>query len=144
MSLQDPKKKMSKSDGPESYISLFHEPEVIKQKILRAVTDTGKVIKYDTEKKPGISNLLTIYSLLSDKPIKDIEKKFKDKGYADFKKSLADVVVNYLDPIRKKRKELLSRKVYVEEILKQGQRKAQTIAQSTMQDVREKMGLTLT
>jgi tryptophanyl-tRNA synthetase len=141
MSLQDPKKKMSKSDVPESCIGLFDEPEVIKQKILRAVTDTGKVIKYDVEKKPGISNLLTIYSLLSDKPVKDIEKKFKDKGYAEFKKSLADVVVNYLDPIRKKRKELLSRGVYVEEILKQGQRKAQTIAQSTMQEVREKMGL---
>ena len=143
MSLQNPEKKMSKTDAPESYIGLFDEPEVIKQKIMRAVTDTGKVVKYDLKKKAGISNLLTIYSLLSDKPIKDIEKKFKSKGYADFKKSLAELTVNYLEPLRRKRKELLSREVYVKEILKQGERKAQTIAQSTMQEVRKKMGLSL-
>lgn len=143
MSLQNPEKKMSKTDGPESYIGLFDEPEVIKQKIMRAVTDTGKIVKYDLKKKAGISNLLTIYSLLSDKPVKDIEKKFKNKGYADFKKSLAELTINYLDPLRRKRKELLSREVYVKEILKQGERKAQTIAQSTMQEVRKKMGLLL-
>ncbi len=143
MSLQNPEKKMSKTDGPESYIGLFDEPEVIKQKIMRAVTDTGKIVKYDLKKKAGISNLLTIYSLLSDKPVKDIEKKFRNKGYADFKKSLAELTINYLDPLRRKRKELLSREVYVKEILKQGERKAQTIAQSTMQEVRKKMGLLL-
>jgi len=141
MSLQNPEKKMSKTDGPESYVGLFDEPEVIKQKIMRAVTDTGKIVKYDLKKKAGISNLLTIYSLLSDKPIKDIEKKFKNKGYSDFKKSLAELTINYLEPLRRKRKELLSREVYVKEILKQGERKAQTIAQSTMQEVRKRMGL---
>ena len=141
MSLQNPEKKMSKTDIPESYIGLFDEPEVIKQKIMRAVTDTGKIVKYDLKKKAGISNLLTIYSLLSDKPIKDIERKFKGKGYADFKKSLAELAINYLEPLRRKRKELLSREVYVKEILKQGERRAKTIAQSTMQEVRKKMGL---
>jgi len=141
MSLQNPEKKMSKTDGSESYVGLFDEPEVIKQKIMRAVTDTGKIVKYDLKKKAGISNLLTIYSLLSDKPIKDIEKKFKNKGYSDFKKSLAELTINYLEPLRRKRKELLSREVYVKEILKQGERKAQTIAQSTMQEVRKRMGL---
>ena len=141
MSLQNPEKKMSKTDGSESYVGLFDEPEVIKQKIMRAVTDTGKIVKYDLKKKAGISNLLTIYSLLSDKPIKDIEKKFKNKGYSDFKKSLTELTINYLEPLRRKRKELLSREVYVKEILKQGERKAQTIAQSTMQEVRKRMGL---
>lgn len=143
MSLTNPLKKMSKSDSQESYVGLFDEPEVIKEKIMKAVTDTGKVIKYQPEKKPGISNLLTIYSLLSGKTIKDLEKKFKNKGYADFKKSLAELLVNSLETFRRKRKELLAREVYVKEILNQGTKKAQVIAQSTIQEARKKMGLLL-
>jgi tryptophanyl-tRNA synthetase len=143
MSLTNPLKKMSKSDSRESYVGLFDEPEVIKEKIMKAVTDTGKVIKYQPEKKPGISNLLTIYSLLSGKTIKDLEKKFKNKGYADFKKSLAELLVNSLETFRRKRKELLAREVYVKEILNQGTKKAQVIAQSTIQEARKKMGLLL-
>lgn len=141
MSLQNPAKKMSKSDSPETYIGLFDEPEEIKKKVMSAVTDTGKVVKYDLKKKPGISNLLTIYSIFSEKPIKELEKKFKGKGYADFKKSLAEVLTNSLEPFRRKRKELFSREVYVKEVLSQGQKRAQIIAQSTMRDVRKKMGL---
>jgi tryptophanyl-tRNA synthetase len=141
MSLQDPSKKMSKSDGPETYIGLFDEPEEIKNKIMRAVTDTGKVVKYDEKKKAGISNLLTVYSLLSGKTTKELEKKFEGKGYADFKKSLAQVVIDYLEPFRKKKKELLTREVYIEEILKKGAKRAESIAKSTMEDVRKKMGL---
>lgn len=141
MSLTEPAKKMSKSDSQESYIGLFDEPEVIKEKIIKATTDTGKVIKYDPEKKAGISNLLTIYSLFSNKSIRDIEKKFKGKGYADFKKSLAESSINYLEPFRRKRKELLRREVYVREILEQGRKRAQIIASSTMQEVKKKMGL---
>ena len=141
MSLQQPTKKMSKTDSPDSYIGLFEEPAAIKAKIMKAVTDTGKVIKYDPKKKPGISNLMTIYSLFSNKTIKEVEKKFKRKGYADFKKSLAELTVNSLESFRRKRKELLSREVYVREILGQGQKRAQVIASSTMQEVRKKMGL---
>lgn len=141
MSLQDPKKKMSKSDDPKSCIFLFDEPEVITKKILSAQTDSGKDVTYNITKKPGISNLLTIYSLLTDKPTKEIEKEFKGKGYGDFKKSLAEVVVNYLEPFRRKQKELLTREVYVQEILKQGQSRALTIAQETIREVKEKMGL---
>jgi len=141
MNLQKPNKKMSKTDGPDTYIALFDEPDEIKKKLMRAVTDTGKIIKYDLKKKPGVSNLLTIYSLLSGKTINDLEKKFKGKGYADFKKSLAEVTINYLEPFRKKKKELLSREVYVQEILNRGAKRAESIAQSTMQDVRKKMGL---
>ena len=141
MSLQDPLKKMSKTDSPDSRIDLFDEPEEIKMKIMKAVTDTGKTIKYDLKKKPGISNLLMIYSLFSGKTIKELEKKFKGKGYAEFKKSLSDLLVASLEPFRRKRKELLSREVYVKEILEQGTKRAQTIAQSTMQEVKKKMGL---
>jgi tryptophanyl-tRNA synthetase len=141
MSLQEPTKKMSKSDPKETYIGLFDEPEEIKSKISRAVTDTGKTIKYDPKAKPGISNLLTIYSLFSEKPVAEVEKKFKGKGYADFKKSLTELLITSLEPFRKKRKELLSREVYVREILKKGEDRARIMAQSTMQDVRKEMGL---
>jgi len=142
MSLQNPKKKMSKTDDPRGCIELFDEPEVIRKKIMAAVTDPGKIIKYDPQKKPGISNLLTIYSLFSGKSIKELEKKFKSSGYEKFKKSLAELLINSLESLSKKRKELLTREVYVREILEQGRKKAQIIAQSTMQEVKKKMGLT--
>jgi len=141
MSLTEPKKKMSKSDEPKSYISLFDTPEDIQKKIMSATTDSGKTVIYDPVKKPGISNLLTIYSLLTDQSIKDIEKTFKGKGYGDFKKDTAKTIINYLEPFRRKQKELLSRDVYVKEILNKGEARALTIAQTTIQEVREKMGL---
>lgn len=141
MALNNPKQKMSKSLGPQSYVSLFEEPEEIKKKIMSAVTDTGKQIKYNLQKKPGISNLLTIYGLFSEKPIKEIEKTFKGKGYAYFKKSLAELLINSLEPFRRKRKELLRREVYVQETLKVGVKRASVIAESTIQETRTKMGL---
>ena len=141
MGLVNPKKKMSKTDTPQSYISLFDSPEAIQKKIMSATTDSGKQVKYNPTKKAGISNLLTIYSLLTDKPIKEIEKKFKDKGYAEFKKSLAKTVIDFLEPFRKKQKELAARDVYIKEILNRGKNRAQTIAQVTIQEVKEKMGL---
>ncbi|HUW71714.1 MAG TPA: tryptophan--tRNA ligase [Candidatus Humimicrobiaceae bacterium] len=141
MSLQKPKKKMSKTDDPRGCIGLFDEPEEIKKKIMTAVTDPGKIIKYDLQKKPGISNLLTIYSLFSRKSIKELEKKFKNSGYEKFKKSLAELLIDSLEPFRRKRKEFLAREVYVREILEQGRKKARIIAQSTMAEVYKKMGL---
>lgn len=111
---------------------------------MSAVTDTGKAVKYDPIKKPGISNLLAIYSLINQRPISEIEKKFKNKGYADFKKSLAELLVTNLEPFRRKKKELLSREVYIKELLERGRKRAQIIAQATMTDVRKKMGLTST
>lgn len=141
MSLTNPKKKMSKSDEPKSYISLFDEPEEITKKIMSAETDSGKDIIYNVTKKPGISNLLLIYSLLTGKPTKEIEKEFKGKGYGEFKKSLAKVVINYLEPFRRKQKELQTRDVYVQEILNKGASRAKIIAENTMQEVRAKMGL---
>jgi tryptophanyl-tRNA synthetase len=141
MALNNPKKKMSKSLGPESYISLFEDPKAIEKKVMSAVTDPGKEIKYDPIKKPGISNLLNIYSLYSEKPIKDLEKEFEGKGYAEFKKSLIRLLINSLEPFRKKKNELASREAHVRETLKQGSKRAQTIAQTTLQEVKEKMGL---
>lgn len=141
MSLTDPKKKMSKSDDPKSCISLFDSPEDITKKIMSAETDSGKEVLYNVTKKPGISNLLTIYSLLTGKTTQELEKEFKGKGYGDFKKSLAKVVVDYLEPFRRKQKELQTRDVYVKDILAKGASRARTIAQSTMQEVRSKMGL---
>ena len=141
MSLQNPAKKMSKSDPAQTFIALFEEPDLIKDKIMAAVTDTGKEVKYDVTRKPGVSNLLTIYSLFSEQPIKTLEKKFKGKGYASFKKSLGELLSVKLEPLRRKRKELESRQVYVKEILRQGASRARTLASATMEEVREKIGL---
>lgn len=141
MSLQNPKKKMSKTDDPRGCIELFDEPGEIKKKIMAAITDPGRTIKYDPIKKPGLSNLLTIYSLFSGKTIKELEKKFRKGGYEKFKKFLSDLLINSLGPFRQKRKELLTREVYIKEILEQGRKRAQVIAQSTIQEVKKKMGL---
>jgi len=141
MSLQDPKIKMAKSGNLKGCIFLLDSPVDIQNKIMSAKTDSGKDVVYNVTKKPGISNLLTIYSLLTGKSIPDIEKQFKKKSYADFKKSLTEVTVQYLEPFRRKQKELMSREVYVQEILKQGQSRALIIAQETMKEVKEKMGL---
>lgn len=142
MALNDPKKKMSKSLGPQSYISLFDDPEQIKKKIMSAVTDTGKTIEYSQTKKPGVSNLLTIHSLFSNKSIKQLEEEFKGRGYADLKKSLTDLLIKELEPFRKKKKELASREVYVEELLNKGAKRAKILAESTMKEVKKNMGLT--
>ncbi len=141
MSLQDPRKKMSKTDDPAGCISLFDAPETIEEKIAKAVTDPGKEIKYNLAKKPGIANLLTIYSLFSEKPIKELEKEFKEKNYSQFKKATAELLINSLEPFRRKQKELLARKVYLQEILSQGAKRARIIAQSTMVEVRKRIGL---
>lgn len=141
MSLQNPRKKMSKTDNPQGCLELFDEPEIIKKKIMTAVTDSGKKVIYDPKRKPGIANLLTIYSLFSGKTIKELEKKFRNYGYEKFKKALTEQLIVSLEPMRRKRKELLSRRVYVKEILEQGRKRAQVIAQSTMKEVRQKMGL---
>ncbi len=141
MALNNPKNKMSKSLGPDCYISLFDEPSIIRKKIMSAVTDTGRKIIYNPKKKPGISNLLTIYSLFSNKSMKRLEKDFQNKGYSDFKKSLANLLVNSLSLFREKRKKLIKREVYVKEILKQGRKKAQNIAQLNVSEIKKKMGL---
>jgi len=108
---------------------------------MSAITDSGKEIKYNPVKKPGISNLLVIYSLFSGKPIKELENFFNGKSYSFFKKSLSELLINSLEPFRRKRKELLLRETYIKETLNIGAKRAETIAQSTMEEVKSKMGL---
>ncbi len=141
MSLLDPRKKMSKSDDKNSYIEVFEENKDIEKKIMSAVTDSQKTIKYDINKKPGISNLLNIYSILSSKSVKDLEIIFAKKSYQEFKRELTNLIINYLEPFKAKQKAYLQREVYVREILSQGQKRAESIALSTMQEVKKNMGL---
>ena len=141
MSLQDPRKKMSKSDGPATYISLFEEPESIRKKIMRAQSDAGKEVLYNPKTKPGVSNLLSIYALFAEQSVKDAEKSFRGKGYAALKKETADLLSDKLEPFRRKKKELQSRELYLKEILKNGARKARSIAQTSIEDIRSKIGL---
>ncbi|MEK7482293.1 MAG: tryptophan--tRNA ligase [Patescibacteria group bacterium] len=141
MSLAEPTKKMSKSDAESSRIGLFDSPEQIKKKIGAATTDSGKDIKYDTEKKSGIANLLTIYSVFSDTPIKEAEKKFANTGYADFKKIVAEQLIISLEPFRAKKKEFKTKANYIDEILENGASKARAISQTTMRLVRNNMGM---
>ena len=139
MSLTDPFKKMSKA-GNEG-IALTDSPDTIRQKIKTAVTDSGREIKFDEKNKPAISNLLTIYHLFSGKAIPDLEKKYQGKGYAEFKKDLAEVIIKGLKPFQEKRKKYAKNPRLVEKILAQGAEKAQKIAAQTIKEVKMKMGL---
>ncbi len=141
LSLTDPKKKMSKSGNPDSYISLHDTPGTIQRKIQKAVTDSGREVVYRPQEKPAISNLMVIYQLFSGMPVKTIENKFSGKGYGEFKKSLAEVIVKELVPFQKKRKELLADKTRIKKVLSDGEKRAQKIAQATLKEVRAKTGL---
>ncbi len=141
MALDNPLKKMSKSGLTDSHIGVFEDAKEIERKIKIAVTDSGKEIKYDKQNKPGISNLLEIYNLASGKEIAELEKEFKNKGYAEFKDKLAKNLVDYLKPLKQKREKLAKNPKKVLEILEKGRKKAQKIAQTTMKEVRKKTGL---
>jgi len=141
MALNNPLQKMSKSLGPQSYIALTDSPEIIREKIKTAVTDSGREVKYDIKNKPAISNLLTIYSLFTDKAIFEIEKKYKDKGYADFKKDLAEVIIEGLADFQKKRKDLEKNPAKVKKILADGAKKAQKFSSANIKEIKVKMGL---
>lgn len=139
MSLSDPSKKMSKSD-PKGDIFLKDDLAVIRKKIMSAVTDSGSEVKYDVENKPGISNLLTIYASLKDISIEEAEKEFVGYRYGDFKKAVADVVVNELDAFQKKYREILESKAY-EKVLIEGAKKANEVASKTLNRVKKAVGL---
>ena len=141
MSLTEPEKKMSKSDeNPKSYISLLDELPVIMKKIKSAVTDSDATIKYDLENKPGISNLLTIYSCISGMTITEIEAKYENSNYAEFKNDLANVVANEIEPIQKRYNELNNSKE-LDEILDQGRDYANYLANRKLSKVYNKVGL---
>ena len=140
MSLQEPNKKMSKSDtNLNNIISLLDNPAIIKKKISRAVTDSGNEIKFD-HKKPGLSNLINIYSALSGLSHNNIENEFIGKMYSDFKSKLADLVVSSLEPIQKKYNEIISDKNYINDLLEDGRQKASYKARRTLSKVYRKAG----
>ena len=141
MALDDPTKKMSKSaENIHSRISLLDEPSKIRKSIMKATTDSDGVVRFDVENKPGISNLLNIYSVLSGMTIPELEAKYEGKGYGDFKKDLVEVVVEALAPI-KERYEQIRHSDELIEILKDGAVRADAIAKQTMKRVKENFGL---
>jgi len=141
MSLDDPTKKMSKSNpNPNSKILLQDEPDVIRKKIRRAVTDSEAVVRYDKEKKPAISNLLTIYALLSGEPMAAIEQRYAGQGYGTFKNDLAELLIEKLAPLQERYREWLN-SPELDTVLQIGAEKASRIAARTMDLVKERMGI---
>lgn len=141
MSLKDPLKKMSKSDeNKKGFISMLDEPKQIIKKIKSAVTDSEGVVKYDKENKPGVSNLLTIYSSCTGESIESLEKKYEGKGYGDFKQDVAEAVVNLLEPIQNRYYELIESKE-LDTILDEGAEKASFKANKMLQKAKKAMGL---
>jgi len=142
MALDDPNKKMSKSaDSEYGYIALTDNLEKARKKIMKAVTDTDNNIKYDVKNKPAISNLLVIYSLLAKESIKKLEKRYEGKGYGDFKKDLADVVVEFLEGFQKRYNDISDSDV--KKILNRGAKKVKKMSDKTMEDVKEVLGVTI-
>ncbi|MEE1237685.1 MAG: tryptophan--tRNA ligase, partial [Turicibacter sp.] len=124
MSLQEPTKKMSKSDdNPRNFILMTDEPNVIRKKIKSAMTDSDGVIAFDREKKPGLSNLLEIYSVITGESIDSIVSRYEGCGYGQFKSDLAEIVVSELEPIQTRMKELLNSPI-IDEVLDRGAEQA--------------------
>jgi tryptophanyl-tRNA synthetase len=142
MSLQDPDKKMSKSDENEkNYVRVIDEPKQIEKKIKSATTDSGTDIKFDAENKAGLSNLMTIYSVLSGKAIPEIETLFEGKMYGHLKVDLANLTIQTLSPAREKYLELMKNKDYLDQVMKKGADKARIRAAATLKAVYETTGL---
>ncbi len=141
MSLQDPQSKMSKSDkNDKGLVYLLDEPDLVKEKIMSAVTDTGSEIVARPD-KAGINNLLTIYSALSDKPIKKLEQEYQGKGYGEFKKDLAEVTIEFLKPIQKEYQKISQDKEHLNNVLLEGLERAQQISNKKLEEVHKAVGL---
>lgn len=141
MSLQEPTKKMSKSDKNErSFISMLDEPKKIERKIMSAVTDSEGIVAYDPDNKPGVSNLLAIYASFTGETIESLELKYKDKGYGDLKAGVAKAVIDALQPIQARYDELIESET-LDHILDEGANKATAIANKTLATAKKAMGL---
>ena len=142
MGLQDPTAKMSKSaTNPNDVILLEDEPDVIIKKFKKAVTDSENKVRFDPENKPGVSNLMQIYSSITGLKMEEIEKEFENSGYGDFKTKVAETAVAKLEPIQKKYKELLENKEYLEKIYTEGANRARKLASKTLDEVKERIGI---
>ena len=141
-SLQDPSAKMSKSDpDPNGAVSVIEDENSIAGKFRRAVTDSENSVRYDPENKPGISNLMTIMSETGGMSIEEIEKNYRDKGYAVFKNAVAEAVIERLRPIREEYTRLMADKAYLMDIARDGAERAGRIARKTLSKVKRKVGL---
>src|SRR3954452_2831410 len=140
LDLQSPDKKMSKSLGPSGTVYLLDDPGVTGKKIRSAVTDTGREIVADPEDKPGVTNLLTIHSAISGRSIPELEEHFTGRGYGDLKKELAEVVTDFVTPVRARTTELLEDPAELRRILAAGAERAREVAGPTVDDVYEKTG----
>jgi tryptophanyl-tRNA synthetase len=141
MSLDDPTKKMSKSNpNPQSRVELLDSPDEIRKKFSRAVTDSDRAVRFDPADKAAVSNLLVIYSLTTGQTIDDICTEYDGKGYGDFKKGLAEAVVSHLQPIQARYRDIRS-SGEVQRVLHEGSLRAATVAERTMKRVRERVGL---
>ena len=141
MSLAEPTQKMSKSDENENaVVRILDTPDAIMRKFKRAVTDSDSEIRFDPENKPGVSNLLTIYSCFSGKSIEEAEREFDGKGYGDFKAAVGQVCCEKLIPVQAEYNRILADKAYLEEVMKMGAEDAYGYARRTMSKVRRKIG----
>ncbi len=141
MSLAEPERKMSKSDANlNAFISMNDDPDTIIRKFKRAVTDSDNKIVYSPE-KPGISNLLSIYSAFTGKTIEQAEAEFEGKGYGDFKLRVGEAVASVIEPIRQEKNRILTDKSYIDNVLKNGAEKAERLAYRTLSKVYKKLGL---
>lgn len=143
-SLQDPTKKMSKSEtNPKGTIDLLDDPAAARKKIMSAVTDSLGIIQYDPENQLGLANLLTIQSVLSKEPIESIVNRYQGKGYGELKKEIGQTVFDFLTDLQTKYKDVLDRKI-VDQVLQNGAQKAGIIANKKVQKVYRKVGFTIT
>lgn len=142
MSLQEPERKMSKSDENENAtVRLLDDTDAIIRKFKRAVTDSGNEVRF-SEDKPGVSNLMTIYGCVTGKTMEEIEKEFDGKGYGDFKLAVGECVADELRPLQERYYALLEDKTYIEKCIKENDEKAQYFANKTLRKVQKKVGLT--
>jgi tryptophanyl-tRNA synthetase len=140
MDLQEPTKKMSKSEeNANGYILIMDPPEVIRKKINRAVTDSLGVVRYNDE-QPGVKNLINILSSITGLSVQEIESKYEGQGYAQFKVDVAEAIVGELTPVQTKVKELMADKSYLENIYKSGAQKANYISMKTLRKMQKKIG----
>ena len=141
MSLHDPSAKMSKS-APEGCVFLMEKPEDIQRKFKRAVTDsdTERCVRFDPERKPGVANLMNIYSAVTGRSMEEIEAEFEGKGYGAFKPTVGDAVIETLRPIREEAGRILADKAYLESVYRAGAEKASYVANKTLRKVYKKVG----
>ena len=141
LDLQDPTSKMSKSaSSPGGIVELLDDPNLSAKKIRSAVTDSGSEVRFDAEEKPGLSNLLTIYSALTGRTVQDLEESYAGRGYGDFKKDLGEVVVEFVTPFRDRTLELLEDRTTLSDILAEGADQASAVAEATLRDVYDRVG----